>query len=166
MNKRLEFFIPSPNELHELEKVKIELDTIYRKNTDMKEFDKLIKQVEKVIREMPEYKKWASIRAEAHDKCQLCEIPFEETGLKKHVHHTPLTLYEIVVGEVEEMLRGGNRIDTLELVDRVIEKHLSGEVMSVVVCPCCHKRCHYEKKEYGNEVTLENKLRELEEGSG
>jgi len=40
---------------------------------------------------------------------------------------------------------------------------LSGEVMSVVVCPCCHKRLHYERKEFGNEVSLEKRIQRLVE---
>ena len=165
-----EFLYPDTEEQKKLDNVISHLSEIYNRGTDKKEFDKLISQVEKVIRDMPEYKMWASIRAESKDYCQLCGVPFDETGLKKHVHHTPLTLYEIVVAELNEMLsqRTGDGetpiIRTIELIDRVVEKHLSGEVSSVVLCPCCHKRCHYEKKEYGGEITLDRKLYELTQG--
>ena len=168
MDNLKEFLLPSQEEQKQLEQIKLSLDNIYNKNTDKKEFDKLISQVEKVIRDMPEYKLWAKVRASQFEYCQLCGIPFDETGLKKHVHHTPVTLYEIVVAELEEMLKerteknqsGNIPINTIELIDRVIEKHLSGEVMSVVLCPCCHKRCLYEKKEFGDEVTLYRALNE------
>jgi len=159
-----QFFLPSQKEISRFEKVGIELNDIYYQRSDKKEFDNLIKQVEKVIRDMPEYKKWSQIRASEHDYCQICGIPFEETGLKKHVHHTPVTLYEIVVKELKQMTEAEQQfVKTTELIDRVIEKHLSGEVMSIVVCPCCHKRCHYEKKEFGNEISLERRLQELEQ---
>jgi tRNA(Ile)-lysidine synthase TilS/MesJ len=159
-----QFLLPSSKEIAQLEKVEIELNDIYYQRCDKKEFDHLIKQIEKVIRYMPEYRRWSQIRASEHDYCQLCGVPFDETGLRKEVHHTPLTLYEIVVEELRQMTETEQAfVKTTDLIDRVIEKHLSGEVMSVVICPCCHKRLHYERKEFGNEVSLEKRIQQLAE---
>jgi hypothetical protein len=156
-----EFFFPSGETRKELEIVRNEIEKIYRKELSKDEFDKLVKRIESVIRNMPEYKRWVSIRGSEENYCQLCGVPFEETGLKREVHHTPFTLYELVASKIEERLNSEEPIKTEEIIEDVINEHLENNVPSVVLCKCCHKRLHYERKEYGNEVSLETKLREL-----
>ena len=154
-------FFPSKEGRLQLEKVRINLQAIYRKEGTKEDFDSLIKKVEAVIRKTPEYKEWVRIRGSEEDYCQLCGIPFDETGLRKEVHHTPFTLYELVQAKIEERIKADAPIKTEEIVEDVINDHLDGNVPSLVLCPCCHKRLHYERKEFGHEVTLEEKLQKL-----
>jgi len=152
---------PEPEYRREIEKIPDDINEILNKNTEPKEFEKVVKKIENAIRTLPEYKEWAKRRASEYQYCQLCKIPFDETGLRREVHHTPLTLYEIVVQVINELIDAQEHITSAKVIGEVINRHLSNEVGSLVLCPCCHKRLHYERKEYGAEYSLDKLINEM-----
>ena len=127
-----------------------------------KEFHNLVEDIEKTIRQTPEYKLWSIKHRKSVDKCQVCGIEFNKK-IKAEVHHTPLTLYEIVVNALDELINSGKELTTTEVIDKVIDWHVNEKIGSLTICTCCHKQAHYEREEFGEEITINSVLRKRDE---
>ena len=106
-----------------------------------KDLTKLIKKIEKLVRESPEYKFWVKKCRAGYTTCPLCKTHSEIDP--PEVHHEPLTLYEIV----EDVLNKHIDVDIenllpIDIVKEVIQLHLNNKVGYKVICSSCHERIH------------------------
>ena len=122
-----------------------------------KEFESFVKKIVSMVRQVPEYKMWIAKAKSFKDLCEVCGSKFKEVGLKSEFHHTPETLFEIVVDTIKQYNKSKQPYMTVDIVREVVEKHLSEEVQGVVVDPCCHKLLHYERETTGEELSLPKK---------
>ncbi len=125
------------------------------------QFFTIIEDIEKMIRYSTEYKLWSMKHKLGINKCQICGIEFNKK-LKPQVHHTPNTLFDIVMNVIIDKSEKNIELDTIDIVKEVIDLHINEEVSCITICPCCHKQAHYEKEMLGEEITIKKKLFEKE----
>lgn len=155
---------PSENEIRvdEFEAITSATDKIYREKNPEKLYKRFINDITNSIRSTPEYKLWRDLcqrnwEATQGPICGCCDGAYEEMGLKSDVHHTPVTLGEIIESVLQNMRGIQSEITTGVIIEQILELHVEGKIPNMVVCECCHKRLHYEKKTFGEEVTLTEK---------
>jgi len=110
---------------------------------------KLIKKLERLIRNSPEYKIWADECRKDYDRCPRCNTPSEIDPLE--VHHTPETLFDIVENKITALLKEDEEkfikfYKPIDIVKIILDMHLNNEVSYEVLCSSCHKREHNERK--------------------
>jgi len=110
------------------------------------------KKLAQVYRKLYEYSEWSKARQRGTDKCENCGIEFEEDVIKPNVHHEPLTLTEIILKTIDEMLQNDETVNSFTILERVHEKHMNDEVGYKVLCECCHKMIHRKRKKEGKTI--------------
>ncbi len=135
------------------------LDTLFRTKSPETWYNKAVNAIEKSVRSSYEYKLWVKLINKVYQKkykfiCGCCGRDYEDVGLGSNVHHTPLNLAEITKSVIESMCETSEMITTATIIDHILSLHIDNKVNNIVVCECCHKILHNEKKIYGEEVSL------------
>jgi hypothetical protein len=102
----------------------------------------IIRGIERLVRDSPEYKEWAKQVKADIGYCQWtgCVFGDEKYALytELEVHHYPKTLYEII----DNQLPNFTERTCLEAAQHIVEMHIDGTVAVKVLCAGCHKTYH------------------------
>lgn len=113
--------------------------------SNIKEFVKCIKHIEKICRASLEYDEWArKCKYKDAQVCPICNDDYYDKNSTCETHHHPETLYCIVENILTEHINN-NVIDSktgLEIVQEVMDKHMLGQVSYINLCVHCHKKYH------------------------
>lgn len=115
---------------------------------ETKELDKFIKDCEKLARNTFEYQTLVMyLRNYMNmDHCAFFKgvSNFDTTGIKIHVHHSPITLYEIVVIIMDKRKFYNESLDIEMVAKEVIYVHYCALIGLIPLCQTVHKLVHSE----------------------
>ena len=111
---------------------------------------KFIKRIEKYIRSSMEYRDYIAYLREyvGMDACAFFSNVNKDTSkrIKIEVHHSPLTLFDIVAIVVEKFLATGTPLDDLLITDEVLELHYKNMVGLIPLSKTLHEVAHNSDK--------------------
>lgn len=123
---------------------------------DNQEYEKLIKDVEKLFRSSQEYKVWlSSINREV---CAATGLSATDDQAHIEVHHYGRTLYDICQNTVDYFIDNQLPLNTIYLTMVIFDLHMSGCVSYVPLLHCVHRMLHE------NPVNTREKYPSFEEG--
>jgi hypothetical protein len=108
-----------------------------------KEYNKFIKNCERLVRSSPEYKEYVSFVRESFNAsvCALTNENFDETG-DIEIHHYPLTLYDICQTVLDSKLDKEEKFSSFDVALEVIKLHFAMFVGIVPLSGTLHKKYH------------------------
>lgn len=122
----------------------VESDPIMYYNYDLnnsKDFAKLIRKIESVIRKSAEYDVWQIRTKIGTYCCPICKQDPNIVNLESH--HHPVTLYDIVANYIEQLINDNNlTVRPLIIADEIMQAHLRNEIEHVIICKHCHEKFH------------------------
>lgn len=126
--------------ISEVEKADMSIEVPYNR-------DKLIKRIEKMVRQSYEYRDLINFLKEEMnlDHCLLLtNVTFDIASI--HFHHDPLRLYDIVdtVLRKHETLYGENKINVFDIANEVMRCHYEGRIPLCPVTATVHQLIHNE----------------------
>ena len=119
--------------------------------TNSKERDKLIKRIERTVRQSMEYRDYVQYLKQhvGLDSCIFFQN-ITNNGKKKRItvemHHEPFTLYDYVNVVLQKYIDEGLPIDDLDIADEVLELHYTNQVGLVPVSKTAHQMIHNSDK--------------------
>lgn len=118
--------------------LKLRIDAIHSE----KDFDKLIKCVEKLVRYSYEYREWVSYIIEnlGHNYCALTEEIMGECEVV--MHHHPINLYTICKSIILDHLSKNQSFCTFDIATNVIELHFQNRIGYVPLLSSLHEKYH------------------------
>lgn len=141
----------SKNDKIEVVVVKDVPEMVYKESiaTDV-EKDRLIKRIERVIRSSGEYRDYIAFLRQniGMDACAFFNN-ISKAGNRKikiEVHHTPLTLYDIVKIVLEKAIQTGEEIDDLLIAEEVVRIHYNNQVGLIPLSKTLHEVVHNSTK--------------------
>lgn len=118
-------------------------------NTDT-EKERIIKRVERIVRGSGEYRDYIAFLRQnvGMDACAFFNNVSKTTnrGIRIEVHHTPLTLYDIVKIVLEKYIQTGEEIDELMIAEEVTELHYQNQVGLIPLSKTLHEVVHNSDK--------------------
>ena len=107
-----------------------------------KDFDKLIKCVEKLVRYSYEYHTWVSYIVEnlGHNYCALTEEIMGECEVA--IHHHPINLYTICKAIILDHLSKNQSFCTYDIAIKAIELHFQNKVGYIPLLSSLHEKYH------------------------
>lgn len=117
-------------------------DAIY----DEKDFVKMVKNIEKLVRRSDEYSNFIGVLKNEHGltRCAVlnnisCD---DESNVEIEFHHYPFTLYDICSSVLENMLKNKEKVSTFLVAKKVIELHQDNKIGVVPLCKTVHDLVH------------------------
>lgn len=111
---------------------------------------KLIKRIEKYVRSSMEYRDCIAFLREyvGMDACAFFSNVNKETSkrIRIEIHHSPLTLFDIVAIVVEKFLATGTPLNDLLIADEVMELHYKNMVGLIPLSKTLHEVVHNSDK--------------------
>lgn len=108
---------------------------------------KISNNLAKIIRKFPEYSAWVQEKKRGHNVCENCGIQFEPGVIEAELHHSPLTLTEVIYNFLKERINKGEwEFTSLEILYDVLNAHFNDEIDYQIICDCCHTRIHKANK--------------------
>lgn len=107
-----------------------------------KEFDKFIKNSERLVRSSGEYKRWIAyiIDVLGYTSCALTEEDINECNVE--IHHHPITLYTICKSVVSDLIRKDIEFCSFDVATKVIELHFQNKIGYLPLLSDLHKKYH------------------------
>jgi len=128
--------------------------------SDEKEREKYFKDIEKIVRGSFEYREYISYLREFMDmnKCSFFENVnnLESFNIKIHLHHTPITLYEIVVTIFNKRIYNRESTDAEMVAKEVMYVHYCILIGLIPLCETVHELVHNEYLFVPNSAVLGN----------
>lgn len=125
-----------------------EYDGVEYNLDDDKEFENYLKKVEKMCRNSFEYKEYIKYLREYMDmnKCSFFENVnnIDTTKIKIHIHHSPITLYEIVITVYNKRQYYGECLDVESVATEAMYLHYCLLVGLIPLCETIHTLVHNE----------------------
>ena len=125
-----------------------EYDGVEYNLDDDKSFEKYIQKVEKMCRNSFEYKEYIKYLREYMDmnKCSFFENVnnIDTTKIKIHIHHSPVTLYEIVITVYNKRQYYGECLDPECVAAEAMYLHYCLLVGLIPLCETIHTLVHNE----------------------
>lgn len=113
---------------------------------DPKEFDKFIKQIEKNVRNSIEYRELIQyLRLSFNmDTCSFYKNVSnrDNTSIKIHIHHDPITLYDICMVVYRKQQASGQEFDEETIAKEVMWIHYNGMVGLIPLSETVHELVH------------------------
>ncbi len=99
--------------------------------SDPKDWTRLIKTIERIVRTSAEYRCWARWAKETKnsENCEVCEIEFIYSPVE--THHYPKNLFSIVEDVLQQHLHELDKFRIVQLADMVNVEHLKNKVSFV-----------------------------------
>lgn len=113
--------------------------------SDDKDYKRFCKDIEKIIRNSYEYKIFIKYLKENFNmnKCAFLNISDEEDpSIKIHIHHSPLTLYDIVNIVYRKMSNNNEFISVWSVAEQVLRLHYQLLVGLIPVSETVHQLIH------------------------
>jgi len=114
--------------------------------TDPKDMKKVINKLKQLCQKSLEYSVWSKrTKIEANEYIDCCPICLEYYNyVKADTHHHPLTISEVIENVLtEEIMKNTiNDLSGLEIVQKIMMKHLNKDVDYIVLCTHCHEKYH------------------------
>jgi len=113
--------------------------------SNMKDYVKCIKQLEKICRSTLEYDQWQRVcKYTDNQVCPVCGDNYYLNNSKCESHHHPKTLFDIVDNIMTEHIEK-NDLDEktgIDIVQEIMDLHLINSVSYINLCQHCHKKYH------------------------
>ena len=110
---------------------------------------KIAKSLGEIVRKTHEYKKQVENQKNGVENCEICDIEFDyKKGIEKHLHHEPLTLAEIIYNiiNIDYISKGNYEFSSIDIIKDTLNAHVKGLVDFMIICDCCHRRIHKQRK--------------------
>jgi len=109
---------------------------------DSKLYNKIIKNIELLVRRSYEYRLWREyiLGAYGNNRCAISGEVSDEVTIE--LHHHPFRLYDIVRLVLDSFLINGKPFCTFDIATIVIEHHFNNEVGYVPLCKTLHEKHH------------------------
>lgn len=123
--------------------------------SDLKNKQKFIKRVERLIRSSMEYKDYIRFLRENvdMDSCAFFQRVTSNTTnnlgnkrVKIEIHHEPLTLYDYVAVVLEKYIASGEEINAMYIAEDVMELHYKNQVGLIPLSKTIHQIVHNTQK--------------------
>lgn len=118
-------------------------------NTD-NEKHRLITRIERIVRSSGEYRDYIAFLRQniGMDACAFFNNVSKQTNrkIKIEVHHTPLTLYDIVKIVLEKYIQTGEVLDDLMIAEEVVKIHYNNQVGLIPLSKTLHEVVHNSEK--------------------
>ena len=106
------------------------------------EYNKFIKNCEKLIRGSQEYKLWRGYITDVL-QVQSCAITLERMDQTSiDIHHHPISLFTLVKALVNERLEKEEEFCTFDVCTKAIELHFKNVIGFVALLSSMHQKCH------------------------
>jgi len=118
--------------------LKLRMDSI---NSE-KEFDRVIKAVEKLVRYSYEYREWVSYIVDnlGYNYCALTEEVMGECDIS--IHHHPINLYTVSKAIILDFLSKNQKFCTFDVAIKIIELHFQNRIGYVPLLNSLHEKYH------------------------
>ena len=114
--------------------------------SEAKDMDQYIKDIEKAVRLSFEYQQLIQYLRKHMDmnQCSFFEgiSNIESTSIKIHIHHSPITLYEIIVIVLEKRKYYGDCLDVEMVAEEVAYLHYRLLIGLIPLCETVHELVH------------------------
>mgnify|MGYP000070429771 CR=1 FL=1 len=128
--------------------------------SDAKDREKYFKDIERIVRNSFEYREYVSYLRDYMDmnKCSFFENVnnIESYNIKIHLHHSPITLYEIVVIVFNKRLYYKESLDAEAVAKEVMYVHYCLLIGLIPLCETVHELVHNEYLFVPNSSVLGN----------
>lgn len=128
--------------------------------SDNKDRQKYFKDIEKIVRASFEYREYTSYLRDYMDmnKCSFFENVnnLESFDIKIHLHHSPITLYEIVVIIFNKRMDNRESLDAEMVAKEVMYAHYCLLIGLIPLCETVHELVHNEYLFVPNSAVLGN----------
>jgi hypothetical protein len=114
-----------------------------------KAIDRLIKNIENIVRSSPEYRDYIKFLKENldMDKCAFFQnVSSHNSKIKIEIHHEPLTLYDIVQTVLNKYMSNCEAFDDYIVAEEVMNLHYQGMVGLIPLSVTVHEMVHASDK--------------------
>jgi len=107
---------------------------------DVKEYNKFVSNIKRLVRSTLEYSTWVSFIK--HEK-NLCQYTHESTtALTVDLHHHPYSMENIVKIVLAKQLAVNSKTTTIDVVKEVLQLHYDNKVGYVLLIKSLHEKFH------------------------
>lgn len=112
--------------------------------TDPIIFTRAVRKLVHISRGTLEYNVWQSRTKMGKIKmgCPVCKISYDY--VEPETHHYPKTMFTVVADIIQEHIDKNdlNDYEPLDLIQKIMRKHMANRVDHIVLCEPCHKKFH------------------------
>ena len=107
-----------------------------------KDFEKFVKNVERIIRSSVEYRLWVTYIIDnlGQKECALTHENINECPIV--IHHHPINLYTIVKTIINDFIKKEQEFSTFDVAIKTIEMHYQNNVGYIVLLSDLHEKFH------------------------